>query len=641
MFAYEDHLHHSSNAQTIRLIDLDPGQGNSPLSFQLRCVSLSDQPVYVALSYSWSGQTPSENTSCNGKSLLVTRNLYAALYRFRSLNSVVTLWADAICINQQDVDEKNQQVPLMGKIFSQAKEVKVWLDPGDEMNTEAAGERVMELVQLAQFYAEKLSLSISDLQNFDDTWRWGSIKLDDPNRLDFDAKWDSLFRLLQNVWFSRTWIIQEVALSGERAWLYYGDTILCWSDIATALCFASHTDILHQTMRVRGEETSREVMRATRLARTTAAVADSEGAGLGLLWLLCNHWESAATDPRDNIYGLLSIARVHELGDPEIPLIIPDYHSDVAMLYQQVAEKFLARLSWLVVIQFAGRRTETGGKVPGLPSWVPDWSQLVNVTMDLPLTLDENLEYVLERKPDVFTLETVPKWYQVHGSILTLQGYFVDEIIETSDIFNTTRAKLSLPDTDLHERGFLWCKNLFGVAKFWGYTSESDVYTPTGMNLIDAIVETLSIGSPPSILPPNEIRAIVLVLMKRGQTLAEFEASSPSRSTREHREEALELVNDTTESPWTADEMGEAVHGLRHFWNFGFPFKTQKSHMGMISSLAIDVGAHIALVRGLPTPIILRPREDGMWTIVGETYIQGMMDNQILDMERCHEISIA
>ncbi|KAF4960811.1 hypothetical protein FSARC_10363 [Fusarium sarcochroum] len=639
MFKYEDPLHDSSKTQTIRLIDLDPGQGSAPLSCQLRCVSLSSQPVYAALSYSWGGQTPSEKFSCNGQSLLVTRNLHAALRRFRNVDSVVTVWADAICINQQDVDEKNQQVPLMGKIFSQAKEVKVWLDPSDKDDTELAVERITELVQLAQFYAEKLSLSMHDLQDFDDTWRWGSVKLDDITRLDFNAKWDPLFRLLQNVWFSRVWIIQEVALSGERAWLYYGDNILSWKDLVTALCFASHTDILSQTMRVRGDETARAVMRATRLVRTTGAVADSKGAGLGLFWLLCMHWESAATDPRDNIYGLLSIARNHEVGDPDTPFITPDYHSDVAALYQQVAEKFLARFSWLVIIEFAGRRTAKDGKVPGLPSWVPDWSQLVNVAMHLPLTLDENLEMTFE--PDFLSFkDIVPKWYRVNGSILTLQGYFVDEIVETSDIFNTTREKLALPDTDLTERGFLWCKNLFGVAKFWGYSCESDIYSPTGKNLIDSIVETLSLGQPPTDLPATEIRAILAMFIKRGQMLTEFENSSPPRLTRDHGEEAQELVS-TIECPWTAESMGGIVHGLRHLWNFIFAFKTKKGHMGMMSSLAIEVGDRIALVRGLLTPTALRPRSDGMWSVIGETYTHGIMEDMVSDVEKCHDILIA
>jgi hypothetical protein len=45
----------------------------------------------------------------------------------------MTLWADAICINQEDLQERKQQLGLMGSIFSNAKYVIAWFgsDDGD------------------------------------------------------------------------------------------------------------------------------------------------------------------------------------------------------------------------------------------------------------------------------------------------------------------------------------------------------------------------------------------------------------------------------------------------------------------------------------------------------------------------------
>lgn len=50
------------------------------------------------------------------------------------------IWADAVCINQQDDAEKSHQVPLMGSIYSLAKTDAVWLGPGDVQHTRPAFE---------------------------------------------------------------------------------------------------------------------------------------------------------------------------------------------------------------------------------------------------------------------------------------------------------------------------------------------------------------------------------------------------------------------------------------------------------------------------------------------------------------------
>ncbi|KAK0644150.1 hypothetical protein B0T16DRAFT_392551 [Cercophora newfieldiana] len=58
-------------------------------------------------------------------------NLYDALLQFRRQGSAVLLWADAICINQADPDEKSEQVPPMGEIYRQASGVHSVM-PGSE-----------------------------------------------------------------------------------------------------------------------------------------------------------------------------------------------------------------------------------------------------------------------------------------------------------------------------------------------------------------------------------------------------------------------------------------------------------------------------------------------------------------------------
>jgi hypothetical protein len=84
-------------------------------------------PAYEALSYVWGDTKSSARILLNGVEFDVTENLGAALIHLRSATSERTLWVDAICINQDNILERNEQVRQMGSIYEQATGVIVWL----------------------------------------------------------------------------------------------------------------------------------------------------------------------------------------------------------------------------------------------------------------------------------------------------------------------------------------------------------------------------------------------------------------------------------------------------------------------------------------------------------------------------------
>jgi hypothetical protein len=130
-----------SSARSTRVILLQP---NPKRDADLRCSlkeSLLDLPaaetrVYNALSYIWGANTGTRPLFCDDKSILITPNCESALRHLRHARRVVTLWVDAICINQEDLIERAQQVSLMAAIYRQAHEVIIWLGPGSEAITE-------------------------------------------------------------------------------------------------------------------------------------------------------------------------------------------------------------------------------------------------------------------------------------------------------------------------------------------------------------------------------------------------------------------------------------------------------------------------------------------------------------------------
>jgi hypothetical protein len=107
----------SSTGKEIRLLKIASGVENEPLDCSLEPVSLNDAR-YTALSYCWGDAKDRVDIIVNGQKMSVTRNLENALRHMRNVDQGKIVWADAICINQQDSAEKNIQVGAMGDIYS-------------------------------------------------------------------------------------------------------------------------------------------------------------------------------------------------------------------------------------------------------------------------------------------------------------------------------------------------------------------------------------------------------------------------------------------------------------------------------------------------------------------------------------------
>lgn len=122
----------SVQEREIRVLSLLPGSWNDSIRCLLSTVSLDDDPEYDALSYVWGERDSMTLISVNDNNFQVTPNLWAALRRLRSTDEVCRIWADAICINQHDVKEREHQVTLMGAVYSNCIECFIWLGEEDD-----------------------------------------------------------------------------------------------------------------------------------------------------------------------------------------------------------------------------------------------------------------------------------------------------------------------------------------------------------------------------------------------------------------------------------------------------------------------------------------------------------------------------
>jgi hypothetical protein len=88
----------------------------------------------------------------------LTTDLFLALQRFRRLAQRRILWADAICINQQDLDERGRQVSIMKGVYEEAVGVLVWLGPNTEGDAASAANMMqMEAEEICR--ASKIEIS--------------------------------------------------------------------------------------------------------------------------------------------------------------------------------------------------------------------------------------------------------------------------------------------------------------------------------------------------------------------------------------------------------------------------------------------------------------------------------------------------
>ncbi|KAK0620816.1 heterokaryon incompatibility protein-domain-containing protein, partial [Immersiella caudata] len=120
---------------------LDSSQGNNRLltilpgtephiSCSLAVANLHGPESYDALSYVWGLPSPTDVIAVNGVTVSVGCSLSSSLRCLRLPDRPRCIWADAICINQQDDAEKSWQVAMMADIYRYAENVRVFV--GDE-----------------------------------------------------------------------------------------------------------------------------------------------------------------------------------------------------------------------------------------------------------------------------------------------------------------------------------------------------------------------------------------------------------------------------------------------------------------------------------------------------------------------------
>ncbi|KAK0720156.1 heterokaryon incompatibility protein-domain-containing protein [Lasiosphaeris hirsuta] len=335
--------------------------------------------------------------SCDGQTMLITANLHDALRNMkRRAPGLKYLWVDAMCVDQENLSERNAQVAMMAKTFVAATSVIVWLGPEDQFTTDA-----IAAIDGISSMPKSVWKKIGYTDFFSDRWH----EAVDIERVTY-ANWLGFLALIRRPWFRRAWVVQELALA-RSVTLVCGSHIIPWKKLNSILAFVKSKRWYHhlstekighiaEVQRSPGiyrnflESKTEFVMAATTLASTRRHITDLSPTRppMPLAKLIHSHRETLATDPRDKVYAFLGLADSPFLSRSQQMPIKADYSIPVHKVYTAISTSLMIAqgdLSLLSHVQDASRT-----RTPGIPSWVPDYSVVLH---PYPLALRGNCRW--------------------------------------------------------------------------------------------------------------------------------------------------------------------------------------------------------------------------------------------------------
>ena len=253
----------------VRVLSLESPSTTEQTRYSLFCRPIDAGSPYLALSYRWEKDEKHPCIIVNGREVSVMQTVKDFLDIHLCKQACHEIFIDSICINQQDLDERASQVRLMGQIYCCAAKVCLWLGRDVPVKARAVLHTALN-------------------------WT-GNTLLPQGERFAFVAE-----VFIKEYW-KRAWIIQEIVLA-HAIELYWGEITLSEA-------------ILQKAGNIQGL-----MVMNPDLTEATEVLQRRRDASKGILQssltqLLCAYEHTQATDVRDKVYAMLSMARAESTAD--------------------------------------------------------------------------------------------------------------------------------------------------------------------------------------------------------------------------------------------------------------------------------------------------------------------------------------
>jgi Heterokaryon incompatibility protein (HET) len=584
----------TKNDLEIRVLILHPGQWDDNISCELQHARLN-KTEYEALSYVWGDASDTRPILLHGYTKQVTANLESALRRLRKRSDQMVLWVDALCINQDDLAERSQQVTMMMQIFDSAKMVFWWLGEVPETMPKIH----KDLLNIVHFWNKTKDLEIDSE---------GLLHLLKRHDLDFEnIDWTGIWDLLERPFWTRMWIMQEFCtlrgVNDELGLLvcgnyrfYKGAFIIINGFIDKVsqggpliMGNSPAESKLGSVMRYRGQPPGRTMI--TSAFQIALGSIQHRKDALKLIYLT-NKLE--ATDPRDKIFALLGIF------NPIKYKFQADYTKSVSDVYKSFTQVLIFEKYGIEVLRAnRSRRNQFS------PTWcIPDY-----ISEALQLTYHpywDNFEKIYNASGGTESEISIDE----DANILTCAGVRIGTV---NRVIGPFYRKLSSPLEDsppsMEELKFQEANDQLNsiVSEMIGHPLKLE-------ELWRTMVMDCKLVSNQRLIPaPKEL--------EHGFYVA-FELA-------ERPENMSKLKSDTLMHQFATFAVSSMTE--RCF------FMTENGYMG-IGPAASQVGDLAVVFLGGDFCFLIRPEDMGHYELVGDAYIQGLMFGEMIKRNNKGEI---
>lgn len=636
------------------MLQLHPGQDDDPIQIDITHHPLKNLKKCEALSYEWGEDERDQDIFCEGAVIKGTPNLLAVLKRLRHRameardSETKFLWIDAICIDQDDQDDKKEQLPLMRDIYKNSKRCLIWIGEEPELSREA-----FEIISLL----DQTARGLEALENWgfivEDTLMLGNgIQL---QQLPSHPAWLGVLDILTSrSYFARLWTVQEVALSNpNESQVLCGRMSCSWLAFYHAVRVVICCNVLHQTIDVDNLDFTYIVENLRALQRALSRK------DLSLMNCVGSTEDQRCRLSHDRVFALLGM--LSEKTQRSLQLL--DYDKpeqeifQVATIVMVLEAQDLWYFTWRDVVL----------DVSEVASWVgfsefepqhrfPRPLREIDFRLKNPITFEVGNDIVTRENitkgvPISFSVSSTPKSSKNDHPILVTEGFFFDEV--TTSLLNFRPGNFrehilaaysefrNHPSTSFHNTGEL-LEVLLILLSLCGDALEMEDRGDL-QNFISCfsrwILEDFKVTS--EIIEKN------IALGEAGEQhqmiTTNLQEGSP-HNWMNFKQEDLQFF---LEKAIIGND--EEVKGLLEFFqlyieegevvkHFGRNiFFSERGHIGIGpmgdnrvgKPPAVRVGDKIMILADCWMPVILRLREDGFYTFVGQAHLPGLLEDSI------------
>ncbi|KAF5700714.1 Het6 heterokaryon incompatibility [Fusarium globosum] len=622
------------NNNFFRVFELGPGKNSDPLQGNLRTYLRQRAPKYEALSYVWGSPVQNRHMICNGQIFMITSSLDTALRRLRLVGDSRCLWVDQICIDQTSLEERSEQVSIMRHIYSGATLVNAWLGPADPEEATAAG-------MITSTLAKRRPNEFREQEYFPQNDYLLELGLPARN----SPAWEALNSMLNAPYFSRIWILQELALATTYT-ILWGDLVIPKAEfmafkMATLLLGMRHRDPKTQVLTLMKEDPYSSCPAVEWNIVTMVFADDYRGRIRGLYELVSWVQGCQATDPRDKIFALLGLAGVRTYG------IIPDYRKTESTVFAEFAFKVISEDRNLEILNYTD--IEEPNDKERRPLWAPKWHHkggLKNFDLSLRGFKSSNTTEILMRSSN-------------GDQALELRGLHIDKVKDTSTPRDGRIENIMAMGSKAIDHACL-LKDQYG----------SDIITPIVLTMIFGRVKSIDGGlsRPTNNSYLNTFTAFAFQLLSptfsdmndneryRGamiqliRMVVQTSLSEPQNESIFKESEVWEFINDTM-AQLSLDDLGtlsfysdiiERILGESGEDALAFQrnvaccdgrkyFLTEKGYIG-IGPRCLQPGDSVCILFGGDIPSIVRPvaPSSDEYLFLGNAYVHGIMDGEAI-----------